>query len=78
MKKEKITSKKTREEIMRSFDLGEGVTVSMGYGDKIDYFYTNTIKPPQGLPLDLEIEVSSSQTDDAQLLHYLLTKSREH
>lgn len=72
----KKTSKQTLEEVMRELDLGDGITVSMGVGDNIDYFYTNKVDTPQGLSIDLEVEISSSQTDDAELLHYLLTKSR--
>ena len=62
---------------MRGFDLGEGVSVSIGNGENIDYFYTNKMPSPEGLPMKLEVEISASQTDDKELLHYLLTKVRE-
>lgn len=67
---EKIT------EIVRELDDGEGITVSLGVGDNVDYFYTNRIKPPKGMADDFVVEISSSQSDNAELLHYLLTKSR--
>lgn len=75
-KEAKKKAKERMEGVIKGLDLGNGISVSMGYGDNIDYFYTNKMEAPTGLAHDLKIEVSSSQEDDAELLHHLLEKTR--
>ncbi len=78
MKNKRLIGKDTLEETIRSLDLGDGITVSMGLGENISYFYTNQMETPFGLPRGIQVEVSSSYHDDKELLHYLLNKTRQN
>lgn len=71
-------SKQERErELARKFDLGEGINITFGEGEKVNYFFTNKvegIKPSTKKAFGLlEVEMSSTQADDEQLLKKLHT-----
>jgi predicted ATP-grasp superfamily ATP-dependent carboligase len=64
-------------ELARKFDRGEGVSISFGDGEKVNYFFTNRVEGIKARSRqaigDLEVEISSTQTDDEQLLKKLHT-----
>ncbi len=69
-------SKEERErELARKFDLGEGVNITFGDGEKVNYFFTNRVdgvkaRSKQAVG-NLEVEISSTQAEDEQLLKKL-------
>jgi len=71
-------SKEERErELARKFDLGEGINITFGDGEKVNYFFTNKVEGAKARSRqaigDLEVEISSTQTDDQRLLEKLHT-----
>jgi hypothetical protein len=61
--------------LARKFDLGEGVRISFGDSERVNYFFTNRVdgvktKSKQAVG-NLEVEISSTQAEDQQLLKKL-------
>ncbi len=72
-------------ESIRRMDLGDGIEVTMGLRPEggqvqVDYYFTNKVsglkKTTQSTLGDLDVEYSSSQTEDNDLLHFLSQKMR--
>jgi hypothetical protein len=76
----KYHKEEKKRSLMRDFDLGEGISVSMGVGDQIDYFFTNKVegikKSSKKALGDLEVEFSSTLTEDQDLLKKLHSSLR--
>ena len=60
---------------LHALDQGDGLTVTMSVGGKVQYYYSNKIDVA-GLPSGLNVEISSSEADDMMLLHHLLQETR--
>lgn len=72
---DKYSKEEQERALARKFDLGEGINITFGDGDKVNYFFTNKV---EGIKMStkkvfglLEVEMSSSQVDDEQLLKKL-------
>lgn len=76
MAKDKLEKEEKALQGLRDLDLGGGVELTMGVGDRVDYYYTNKLEVPEGLPKDLRVEMSSIQDDNKELMHNLLQKMR--
>jgi len=66
------------DEHAREFDLGDGIEMSMGVGDDVDYYFSNknsALARGYGLP-SLEVEISSTEAENEAVLHLLLEKTR--
>lgn len=72
-------------EAIRRTDLGDGIEVIMGLRPEggevqVDYYFTNRLnglkKTSRSTLGDLEVEYSSSQSSDNDLLHFLSQKVR--
>lgn len=74
---DKHSKEENRRELMRKLDFGEGVSITIEDGEKVDYFFTNRVEGVKARSKqavgDLEVEISSSQVDDEQLLKKLHT-----
>lgn len=73
------------QEAIRKLDLGDGIEVTMGLQgedgtDTVIYYFSNKIKGLKRSTKDelgeIEVEYSSVQTDDTDLLHSLLQRVR--
>jgi len=76
MAKSKLEREEKTLQTLRDLDQGGGVTLTMGVGDRVDYFYNSKLETPEGLPKDLKVEMSSTEYDNKELLHHLLEKTR--
>jgi len=76
MAKDKLGREENTLQTLRDLDQGGGVTLTMGVGDRIDYYFTNKLETPEGLPKDLKVEVSSVEHNNKELLHHLLQETK--
>lgn len=77
MAKNKLEKEEKALQTIRDLDLGGGVELTTGVGDRMDYYYTNKLETPEGLPKDLRVEMSSTERENRELLHILLQETKK-
>lgn len=74
---DKYSKEEQTRSTMRKLDQGDGISVTMGVGDDVDYFFTNKVdgikRSTKKALGEIEVEISSAKADDERLLQKLHT-----